>query len=991
MRILGIMPVGRLFVLLTIALFCAGTSGVIPVEFGGGRVLAFGDGDNDGVGASAHALAIEASGNWFSFARMSDGTVYGWGNYYGDLPWRMEACRDSSGAFIRAGSASECEGEAGTWGTLSQVKSLSTGQNHTLVLIDNGTPGDISDDTVGAWGRNDDGQLGDDTQTRSSWPVQVHCGEMAETPFCSPAGFLQGVIAVAAGGGKGGYTGQSLAHLSDGSLVAWGWNGFGQLGNGTQENALTPVRVLCGEATGAHCSSGGFLTGVESIESSAASSYAILSDRTMVAWGNNSRGWLGDGTTTARSSPVHVVCGELTGTNHCTAAAHLQGVAQIAEDATSGHTVVLLNDGTVAAWGANSAGRLGNGTTVDSHVPVRVVDVDGAGLLYGVTQVAAGTLYSLALLSDGTAVAWGNNYAGQLGDGTTAHSTVPVPVNGLWNAVDIAAGYDHSHALLSDGSIIGWGQNNVAQLGLQAAGGISTPTHVLLQGGVPLSGTVAVSAGIQFSRALQDDETLLAWGGNAAGQLGDGTTTSRKNPVEVSGMGAGSGVSSMATGGGFSLALKWDGTVWAWGGNGSGQLGIGTTTDSPVPVEVPGLTDVAALASHTFAAHTLALKSDGTLLAWGGNSFGQLGDGTTEDRTTPTAVACGVMTEAEFCAAGQLRGVSAIAAGGSHSLALLSNGTVLEWGDGVTTPQRVVGLAGVAALGSRGLVSHALLANGTVFEWKTGETPMQHAGLENVAAIVGGSEHALALRTDGTVLAWGWNSSGQLGDGTTRGTPAPVQVMACRAGGGALIATFTNTTCEDLGGSLSPLTDVMTVAAGYDHSLAVLSDGTALAWGSRADGALADGSPGAIFTEPSVLMVVGTRDRKVALGPGLALVVGSDSTIRAKVQGDSNNEVVVGSRSTIEKKVKDVDRLVLDGSEIQVGEVTKVVNVRVSASGSATVDGDLKYTLSLVLEEGALLTVTDDLKCPSDAGASLDPSATLNVQGDVKCAAVGVN
>ena len=180
-----------------------------------------------------------------------------------------------------------------------------------------------------------------------------------------------------------------------------------------------------------------------------------------------------------------------------------------------------MSDGTVLAWGVNSAGQLGDGTTIGKATPVQV---SGLGPGSGVIAIAAGR-QSLAVKSDGTVLAWGPNSSGQLGDGTTISKTTPVQVSGLG----------------------------------------------------PGSGVVAIAAALVHSMALKADGTVLAWGTNSSGQLGDGTLTPRLTPVQVSGLGDGSGVIAIAPHGAFSLALKSDGTVLAWGANASGQLGDGTT------------------------------------------------------------------------------------------------------------------------------------------------------------------------------------------------------------------------------------------------------------------------------------------------------------------------------------------------------------------------------------------------------------------------------
>ncbi|MCP4546611.1 MAG: hypothetical protein GY835_09125, partial [bacterium] len=339
-------------------------------------------------------------------------------------------------------------------------------------------------------------------------------------------------------------------------------------------------------------------------------------------------------------------------------------------------------------------GKLGDGTTTEQHVPVQV-----SGLME-VTAMAAGQAHSLALKSDGTVWAWGNNAFGQLGDGTTTDRHTPVQVSGLAGITAIAGGYFHSLALKSDGTVWAWGNNAHGELG----DGTTTNRHIPVQVS-GLTGVTAIAGGQYHSLALKSDGTVWAWGNNYTGQLGDGTTTDRYTPVQVSGL---TGVTAIAGGYFHSLALKSDGTVWAWGDNDNGELGDGTTTIRLTPVQVSSLTGVIAIAGGSNH-HGLALKSDGTVWAWGYNAYGQLGDGTTTSRSSPVQVS-------------GLTGVTVIAGGSVHSLALKSDGTVWAWGkngygqlgDGTTTdrslPAQVSGLTGVIAIAAGGYHNLALKA-----------------------------------------------------------------------------------------------------------------------------------------------------------------------------------------------------------------------------------------------------------------------------------------
>ncbi|MFO1001954.1 MAG: Ig-like domain-containing protein [Planctomycetaceae bacterium] len=286
------------------------------------------------------------------------------------------------------------------------------------------------------------------------------------------------------------------------------------------------------------------------------------------------------------------------------------------------HTLGLKADGTVWAWGENGYGQLGNGTTTASSIPVQVLG------LTSVTAIATVSDHNLALLANGTVRSWGLNGNSQLGEGTTINRTTPVEVSGLSGVTAIAAGYYHSVALRSDGTLRSWGWNGHGQLGDGTTSNRTTPVAVS-----GLSSVTAIAAGISHNMALRTDGTVHSWGYNNDGELGDGTTASRFTPVMVNGL---SGVTAITAGDGHCLALRSDGTVRSWGWNFKGQLGDGTTSNRLTPVAVTGLTGVTAIDAGGL--HSVALRSDGTVRSWGRNLEGQLGDGTTTDRLTPVTV-----------------------------------------------------------------------------------------------------------------------------------------------------------------------------------------------------------------------------------------------------------------------------------------------------------------------------------------------------------------
>lgn len=383
------------------------------------------------------------------------------------------------------------------------------------------------------------------------------------------------------------------------------------------------------------------------------------------AWGNNSNGQLGNGSTTEQYAPAPV-----------------KGVGKVRKvKAGSGHVVALLADGTALAWGRNAFGQLGDGSTTNQLVPVPVTG------LTGIKDVVPGGGQTLFLCADGTVWGCGAGFFGLLGQTHLGICPMPVRVEGVEGVVNLVSGGGHALALLEDGSVWSWGRDDYGQLGdgpdpdhvpgraqREHAGRSywARPRPTRIHG---LGGIRALAAGGGHSVAVLDDGSMVSWGDNDRGQLGDGTTNHRPNPGAVTGL---SGVVAAACAYHHTLALRDDGKVWAFGINDRGQLGDGTTEHKYLPVPVNGLSDVKALsaaggggeANPGNYGHNLALLGDGTVLAWGCNDHGQLGLGTaTHSQLTPVPVP-GLRGIGQITTGGEVP-ISRENPGGGYSLAVL--------------------------------------------------------------------------------------------------------------------------------------------------------------------------------------------------------------------------------------------------------------------------------------------------------------------------------
>jgi alpha-tubulin suppressor-like RCC1 family protein len=637
---------------------CALTNGGGVKCWGSGEQGQLGDGSStdrltpvEVIGLSSGVQAISAGGS-HTCALTDGGGVKCWGdNYYGQLG-------NGSGFNARLTPVD-------VTGLTSGVQAISVGNRHSCALTSGGG--------MKCWGRNDDGRLGDGSTTDRFTPVDV-------------TGLTNDVQAISAS------FFHTCALIDGGGVKCWGRNAEGQLGDGTNTPRLTPANVT------------DLTSNVQAITAGVYHNCALTSGGGVKCWGFNGSGRLGDGSNLPRLTPVDV-----TGLTN--------GVQAVS--AGSGHTCALTSAGGVKCWGHNLSGQLGDGSTTERFTPVDVSSLSG-----GVNAISAGggfDSFTCALTNGGGVKCWGDNFRGQLGDGSTTQRLTPVEVSGLTSGIHaIDAGSSRTCALSNGGGVKCWGSGS---LGDGSNAQRLTPVDV-----ADLSTDVqAIGAGASHTCALTSGGGVKCWGFNSWGGLGDGSTTNRLTPVDVTGLT--SGVQAISADGFHNCALSSGGGVKCWGSNSDGQLGDGSTTDGLVPVDVTGLTGgVQAISAGYF--HTCALTSGAEVKCWGSNSDGQLGDGGTTNRLTPADVT------------GLTSGVQAISAGYLHTCALTSGGGVVCWGsnfygqlgDGSAapslTPVNVSGLSsGVQAISAGGIHTCALTSGGAVKCW--GGAPVgdwQHHG-----------------------------------------------------------------------------------------------------------------------------------------------------------------------------------------------------------------------------------------------------------------------
>ena len=705
------------------------------------------------------------AGGGFSAVLKEDGTVWMWGrNNYGQLG---------------DGTTVDCDFPRPVPG-VSDVTQIQAAGGSMLVLKEDGT--------VWGWGENGNGQLGDGTTTLRTTPQKVE-GLTNVKKLSSTYSHV-------------------LALKGDGTLWAWGSNGRGQLGDGTKNSATSP-QIVPG------------LSNIVDIAAGKYTSMALTQEGTVYIWGYN-YGEVSEDILLPRAMPelgviTDIACNGMNiainaegeawhwGSMYIGYTPHrdyyysvkiptkIEGIDNI-ESATGHDLDLFLIDSNDDVWavGSNQYGQLGDGSTIDRTVFQKIAGISD------VQSVSCSSGHCLALTKDGMVWAWGNNDYNQIERGLGEVVMTPTKLNNTINHVTgtLAAGKGHS-LVIEDGMIYASGKGTDGQLGNDDQYDSASVTQVLAPASItdPFTDIKAVAAGNGFSLALRTDSTLWAWGKDIR-YLTEQRYNTIDRPIQII-QGNGwllSGIISISAKNDHWLALTKDGTVWAWGENGDGQLGIGSTTDKfdrIVNVEsaegISNLHDVVAISAG--GSHSLALKADGTVWAWGNNEYGQLGNGQTADALLPVQIT-------------GLTDVIEISAGESHSMARKADGTVWTWGRN----------------------DYGQLGDNTN---NNSLTPVQVRGENGAGYLIGvkeieaGIRYSMAILDDGTLMAWGDNNFYQLGDGTDESKNAPVKIRKSA--------------------EADVLSNVVEVSANKNTTMARTADGTVWIWGTSQYGEFGDG------------------------------------------------------------------------------------------------------------------------------------------------------
>ncbi len=641
----------------------------------------------------------------------------------------------------------------------------------------------------------------------------------------------------------------------DDTLHCWGGNAQGQLGDGTTTDRLTQTPV----------SGGGTW---KSVDTGYSHTCGIKSDDTLWCWGENDYGQIGDNTS---------------GTNRLIPTAISGGGRWKQVNTGLYYSCGIKSDDTLHCWGRNTDGRTGqNTTTGNTLVPA---GISGGGIW---KRVGTGDSDACGIKSDDTLWCWGNNFRGQVGDGTTSQRSVPTAVSGGGSWKFAMLGYNHSCGIKSDDTLWCWGNNNSGRTGLGTSSG-STLVPTQISGGGTWKRVDAAQYNGAFSCGVKSDDTLWCWGSNNLGQLGDpakpfGTTV--PNPVAAGGTWKDVKVAQYT-----SCGLKTDNSIRCWGSNNFGILGDGTSDRvfTPMPISGNAYWQMIARGVSSFGSATCGIKADNHLWCWGNNQYGMLGDGTYTTPDQPVEVSGGSVWKK-------------VAVSGNHTCGIMADDTLWCWGGN---------FSGELGTGGGGTAVPAAVSGGGT--WK------------EVAA--GGNAHSCAIKSNDSLWCWGRNNWGQLGDNssTPRVTPVPIAVgetwkqidtgdssssthtcgiklndtLWCWGGNASGEVGDGSTTQRLIPAAISGGGAWKQVSAGDSSSCGIKNDGTLWCWGNNASGQGGDGTTTSPRNTPTPISGGGSW-KYVSAGANYACGIKSDDTLWC---WGSNGVGQLGDGTTIQRLV----------------------------------------------------------------------------------------
>jgi len=697
---------------------------------------------------------------------------------------------------------------------------IASGNTHSIAIT--------SDHKVYAWGTNSSGQLGDGTTTSRLKPIDItssfnlHSNEWINN-IDARAEF-------------------SIATSSGNRVFTWGNNSSFKLGDGTVVNRFMPTDI----------SSDLNLDYDESIiDVSCGKTFAMIatSHSRVFGWGNSYYGQLTE-LYVLRTKPIEI-------TENFNLLSNEKVVKIVSGES---HGLMYTTYNRILSWGHNSYGQLGINSLIECSTPIDITNKFNLQTNEKVNHIVTGKYHSLLVTSNNRVFTWGDNTYGQLGDGTLVNKLIPTEITNKFSLllgeeiIKVSTKDDHYILLTSSNRVFTWGYNNNGQLGNKTFVHSSLPIEIITNFNLQTNETINdVIAGFDFSFAITSTKQVYAWGNNLYGQFGNSTTSSRLTPEESLLEFQGE-LEKVITGGDHSFGITSTKRVFSWGYNAYGQLGDGLTTNRYIPIEITSrfglLIGETIMDISVGDVHTFAITSYRRVFAWGNNDYCQLGDGTNIQRASPVTISFDLAIDDM---------IIKIITHKLHSFAITKNGKVFSWGANyngqlgngnnlltmipteITTNFDLSQGEKITKIVLGKFYSLAISSSNRVFSWgynqhgQLGDGSFEKRNLplditgnfnlnigETIIDLSAANNHSLAVSSTGRVFSWGFNQYGRLGDGTYQNKNTPVDIT------------------EEF--DLSSNETITKVLAGEHHSLALSSNNRIFAWGYNQFGQLGDGS-----------------------------------------------------------------------------------------------------------------------------------------------------